>query len=427
MTGASLAAPTGLSGTHANSDGSAGRAFRSRLVQLIVMAGVLYNAALAVVNGHVTALSGMHVVAAEGLIAMAGLGLIVLNYRSLRNLRAAALFLFASLMLFLWVSFVNETIDPKFFRDFLLIVIFFLLGGLIEREHIVSTFRWLAVVTFGFLILEAFFTDMYADFFLPASYYENTRGIEPLGDDELFRNSLSFEGRITFGLFDMHRLSSLFLEPLSLANFALVTALLMVTFWKDLRWYDRILLALFIVMTIFGTNSRTAASLLPLFALGYFLFPLAPRFSNLAYMPLILAISILAFHDPSHTGILQEDNLKERIAHNAWFMTEMEFPALYGAQLDRWTTALDSGYAYVIFTQTIFGFLALWLFVSLAVPQNSKPGKRLAHGMTIFMFSGLVAGAAVFTIKVAAPLWLLAGWLSQHRLGEEADAPPERN
>jgi hypothetical protein len=83
---------------------------------------------------------------------------------------------------------------------------------------------------------------------------------------------------------------------------------------------------------------------------------------------------------------------------------------LLGAQPYLAASATDSGYAYLIYAGSVFGLIALWLFVSLVVPDLSARQRRVGLFLTLFVFlSLLISGNSTFSIKAAALLWLIVG------------------
>jgi len=92
----------------------------------------------------------------------------------------------------------------------------------------------------------------------------------------------------------------------------------------------------------------------------------------------------------------------------------MNFQTLFTGDIGAAVAAQDSGYLYLIYSQTGLGFLAFWLYTSLIVPAVNTANKRFANGLGIFIAVNLLIGAGIFTIKVAAPLWFIAGYLMKN-------------
>ncbi len=379
---------------------------------LLLLGAILYNAMLAVINAHVMPVGATGVALAETFLVFCGIGYAALNIRSYENIYAPLFFILFMLLIFAYVSFVNEHFYPKSFRDMLLIVVFFMLGGLASERNIIIAFRAVTIIILAFMVIENFWTSLYVNIFEPAKYYAGTRGIEELAADDsgLFRNALGYADRFSFNI-SSHRLSSIFLEQVSLANFAMVLCIFTCTFWPRLKRWDRVLFFIMIPLMIATNSSRTASLVCALCLMGYFVFPLLPRYSNVLYMPFILLLSALLFYDPGFSPERMTDNMPGRIGNTLYFLENMGPGLFMGGPLDAIYRTMDSGYAYVLLTQTIFGLIAFWLFTSLIVPPADPSNRRFAHSVSLYIFLNLLIGAAVFSIKVSAPLWFIAGYL----------------
>lgn len=381
-------------------------------VGTLLLLAILYNAFLAIVNAYATRISGAHVAATEIVILLCAIGLVALNARKFENILPPVIVIMFALLTFSYVSIMTGAIYPKAPRDLVLIAVFFMLGGLASERTLINTMRFATVTILLFMIVENYMTEIYAAIFKPAVYYANTRGVEEFSLDEtgLFRNSLGFADRFSFGL-SKHRLSSIFLEQVSFANFAMVLSIFTCTFWDRIKRWDRILFLATAVLMVLTNSSRTASAICLLIFIGYHLFPMLPRRTNLLYMPTILLLSWIFFYDPKFIHATMSDDLKGRFGNTMSFLGQADISYLTGAGPEYIAMTGDSGYAYLIFTQTVFGLIFFWLFTSLIVPQADAPGKRFSHATAIYIAVNLMVGAAIFSIKVSAPLWFMAGYL----------------
>src|SRR5690606_11372361 len=109
----------------------------------------------------------------------------------------------------------------------------------------------------------------------------------------------------SFGLID-HRASSLFLEQVSLSNFAGVIMMYTLFFWDEFKRGMKLLLVACIALILLTTASRTMLTFAAVCIAGYFVFPRLPKLVNLLTMPLILlAGTAIYLLKPNATG----DNL----------------------------------------------------------------------------------------------------------------------
>lgn len=378
---------------------------------------VIYNALLAILNAHVVHVSQATVIATEGIIVLGAVAYLITKIRYLKHSQPVFLFQLAMLVIFLGVTLLSEYLNIKAFRDIFLISIFSLLGSLITKNNIIKVFSILCALTFIFLLLEAYATDVYANIFNPASYYANTRGLEnpSFNNTGVFANSLSFEGRFSLGIFNFsHRLSSIFLEQVSLGNFSIILAIFLSIFWTDLSRRKKILFIATLLFMLPANNSRTAIILCVLILIGHHIFPKLPKYTHILYLPLSLIVVMIFFNipgciSPNGYPVLVSDDLIGRLGLSACTLRSLELENIFGFS-SRWAAPFwDSGYVYFINGQSMFGLLYFWIFCSLLIPPSSSRAIRINHYLAIAIFINMYTSMALFSIKVAGPLWFIVG------------------
>ncbi|MBD1548953.1 hypothetical protein HK439_22060 [Labrenzia aggregata] len=385
---------------------------------LVVLAAVVYNAILAVINAHVRDLSLTSVAATELLIMFAAV-LIILKKGIYEEDLAPLFYLLITLFLTVYVSVINHLLIIDYFRNVLVIFCFVTLGTWTNDRTVKFIFMTASILVFAFLVMEIFLLDQYADFFYPAKYFENTRGIAQfeIGNSKLFRNALGFEGRFSFGIID-HRSSSLFLEQVSLANFSGVMMIYLVSLWGRFSPRERAFCILTIVLILVTNDTRTMMIFSVISFIGYFLFPHVPRILGFLVMPAFLAMGFAVYAlKPDATG----DNIPGRVVTTMKNFADVDLLTLLGFSAERASSFADSGYIYVVVIGTIFSFLFLWLFVTLYPACDHPDERRFAHSLSVFIFMNMmIGGTAIFSIKIAGLLWLLAGHLKFSRRGRIA-------
>jgi hypothetical protein len=391
---------------------------RPHIPSSLVLFGLFFNALLAFVNAHGVQVATVHVMAMEAL-TMLGIMVAVRPVWE-RDMAPWGWFAFAFLILFLWGvlfnAFLGQNVNPKPLRDILLISLFAMLGMAYHKQsgNIIALFRVAAILVLVFVLIENYATEFYASTLNPAQYYANTRGIEDTSlfgklDTGLFVNTQMIEGRFSLGFITNHRLGSLFLEQTSLANFAIMLVMFSTLFWKKFSRADKVIFSLSALLSVMGSDSRMAFGLCLLFAGGYFLFPLVPRKLNLLAMPALLILSWILFYDPTMMSL--EDTLKGRFAWSLTQLSNVDLIGALGGHPEKMYRSMDSGYAYMLYGQTVFGLIIFWLFTSLIVPQTTSNGKRLANALAIFLAINLMTGPTVLSIKAAALLWFMVGYV----------------
>ena len=387
-------------------------------IALVVLAAIVYNAILAVINAHVRDLSLTSVAATELLIMFAAV-LIILKKGIYEEDLVPLFYLLVTLFLTVYVSVINHLVIVDYFRNVLVIFCFVTLGSWANGRTIKFIFMTASILVFAFLLMEIFLLDQYADFFYPAKYFENTRGIAQfeIGNSKLFRNALGFEGRFSFGIID-HRSSSLFLEQVSLANFSGVMMIYLVSLWGRFSRLERTFCIVTIVLILVTNNTRTMMIFAGISFVGYFLFPYVPRVFGVLVMPAFLAMGFVVYVlKPDATG----DNIAGRVVTTMKNFADVDLLTLLGFSAERASSFADSGYIYVVVIGTIFSFLLLWMFVTFYPACEHADERRFAHSLSVFIFMNMmIGGTAIFSIKIAGLLWLLAGHLKYSRRGRIA-------
>lgn len=376
----------------------------------LVILAIVYNAFLAIINAHVMTLGSAHVAVTEALVIGMVLAFLLFQLKKIPDILPHVLFLLGMSSLSLWVMLTNDAIYVKILRDFFIIVAFMLLGTLLSSQQIIRIFKILMIAVLAVAIVEIFATELYVLVFEPEQYFYTTRGIEPFAysDSGLFRNSLGYSSRFSFNFLSPHRISSLFLEQVSLANFAMIVLIFMVGFSKVLQKREVLFFLLGSIFLILVNDTRTGA----LFALAmipcFYLAPLLPRWIAVIFIPGFLLMSTLLFFDPNQTSLT--DSFSGRIGFTLYLLSEADLSDLLTGNLAGIHTVADSGYSYLIYATTLLGLICYWLYVSLIVQADSADSKRCVFALNVFIAINLMIGAAIFTIKVAAPMWMMMGY-----------------
>jgi len=399
----------GASVRASGSDGIASREKRNMAIVFVALAATFYNAVLAILNAHLVDLQFSAVALAEISILIVAL-LLILSKGLYEQDMIPLTYLVVTLFLAVYVSAINGYVVLDYFRNILIIFCFVSLGTWANRRTIKYLFLTSTMLVFLTLLFEIFFTDLYGDLFYPALYFFNTRGIElfEVVDSKLFRNALGFEGRFSFGLIN-HRSSSLFLEQVSLANFCGMMMIFLLSLWGRFTPRQRFFCLLTIVLILLTNDTRTMLIFGGICVVGFFIFPHLPKIVCALYLPVLLVLGMLIYlADPGAQG----DNIQGRVVLTMSLFKEMGLLAQLGFEAGLAPALGDSGYIYVIVIGTVFSLVLLWLFVSLFPAYETVEQRRFAHGISIFIFMNMmIGGTAIFSIKIASLLWLLAGHL----------------
>ncbi len=386
---------------------------------LVLAAG--YNGILAAINANFFAISYSMVALTEmGLLASClalalAMGLVPRDMPPL-------LMLLAFMVIGLLMSIGNDRPYVDMIRNIAIVVTFTILGLRVERRALLLGALVLSAIVLFFLVMEIADQSLYVKIFQPAKYLESSRGFKPFkyNDTGLFANALGFQGRFSFGIFDVPRTSSIFIEQVSLASFAAVVTIFLLAFWSRLPRWHRVLHSAVVLLILTSNNSRTS-SLLFLSALaGFFVYPHLPRRLNFLLAPGLLASAALfvAITKPREGS----DDFAGRLAVTIAGLRKMDVGILLFGSPGVAAVSLDSGYVYLIAASTLAGLVIYWLYVCLILSPRTIDQQRGMWGLNVYIFTWLmIGGTATFTIKTASLLWLLIGHL---RADGDIAAPP---
>jgi len=374
----------------------------------LLAATVLFNPLLAWVNSHVAQMSGSIVSVMQGGIVISALLMGLFQPIAL----AARWWVLAALlvMVVLLTSAIRAQFNPKILGDVLLIPAFILLGTALRTD----LFRRSILVMQACILLVGIWElarpDQYGAFFNVVDYYVNTRGYDAnafWAGGSLFLSSERPGGRLLLNGFGFHRGSSLFLEPVSLGNWAVVATIFTAACWRELSRWCRIFMVASTFALLVICDGRLAMTVILLFCLYLPLCRYLPDRWSAVYLPVMLGLLWLG--DALGLLMLNGDNFAGRLGIGLHALGTMDATALLGvnpefARLD------DAGWADFIQSQSVLIALGLWLTLSLT-GFGTAPGDRMAkHGIMLFLILCLPISNSLLSIKTAALMWALYGF-----------------
>jgi putative polymerase len=379
------------------------------VTECVLILAVCFNGLLSIINGHGLTLERGHVVLAELAIYGAALGVIIFNAD--RRMLPWFLLTWYIVLNGLLLSLGNGSFNPKFTRDVLVIPVFIMLGMSYRRSSLLRPILILHTAVFLIAFIEAASPTLYSDIFQILKYYVNTRDFSSGSfwnkDSDLFV-SATRPGERFFGFVDLHRVSSLFLEPVSLGNYCVIMAIFLVAYWNELTGPIKAYLCASTFLLLVACDGRLAASSILVIVVGMPLFRrLSSRWTFL-YLPLILLVAeaLVWSLNPDPTA----DNFAGRVAGSVRTLSETNVLGLLGLDSRMTDAAADSGISYFILSQSLVGVAAIWLTLSLA-PRGYRVATRLyVHGILTFVPLNLMVSFSFFSIKVAALMWFLYGY-----------------
>jgi putative polymerase len=387
---------------HAVAEGGllAGRFLRMAAISA-VLGALVFNLFLCFVNTRVMGISDSHVMLAE----MAVTGTAFLAALDRRAGIYIFLAIFITYMVFLFA--LRHANDVKALRDVLNPAIFYVLGTRVKDVRLADRLALIsAIVTLFFAFFEYFLLDIYLDWFNVLGYYIS-RGTVTLQESYgvtkgLFISGNRPEPRTLLPFLGQQRVSSVFLEPVSMGNFgAILYAWGLFRRGYRHRWFI-IVAALIMIISAdarFGLGACVVMTILSPF------FRLIPRQIWLV-MPFLMLAIFAAYGMMTGVG-RGPDDIGGRIDSTANIMTNLPMGVVLGYEhWDEFTA--DSGFAYTLTQFGIMGFVGLWAaFVML--PCKDARGWQFHSMMIVYLLLILIISNSFYSVKTAALMFFMLG------------------
>lgn len=378
-----------------------------KTVSGILLAALVYQAVLCAVHTNVHAVSMAGVGMAEFIIYLACFSVLVKRIQ----LEFVAVVALALSYLLLWAILRNQ-LDPKGFRDVMIPILFYALGRQIgDIGYADRLLKWMVAVVLFFGFFELLFLDLHSRIFNIFSYYVSqgslAAGSNWAKDSVLGLNGTRPEGigrTILPSLLTNHRVSSVFLEPVSLGNFAVIIAA-----WGLAKRRDQIREMLFFLaaaaVMIALSDSRygmiTVAMLVAMRCL-----PLGRKYAWMMVLPMLsvaLLVAIGAFFDGRYS-----DSILGRLYLSGSTLLDMNLGMVFG--LDGYSIVYgDMGYPSLLTRLGVLLCLFLWGAFWMLRMEDER-GDRFRAYTTLYMSMILcVSGTSLFALKTAGVLWFLVG------------------
>lgn len=393
------------------------------LAGLVIIAAISFNFVLCFVNTNVTAINASTVMACEALVIS---GAFIASARSFTEVRLIAPAITIAYVLLLALAravfSLDAGIDIKIARDLLIPFAFFLLGcGIKDLKHADLIVKVCALCVVGVGLVEYFFLDEFLRYFNVIMYYVvrgtvDMRQLEVLSTN-LFVSGLRPEGRSMLPFLGDHRVSSIFLEPVSPGNFAVIIfswALVRAQFDGRFQWS---VFAAAVVIVIMADN-RFGAYLCALSIL-FVLLPQRLGYLIVACLPAVLVVGLVGLAATLPGGSV-DDSLIGRMLSAGRVLAAFKPADWFGLGKGA-TDAFNSGYAYTISQIGIPAAAGVWLlFLGLNAPSWSFQGFRTLAGL--YLGTILAVSYSPYTIKTASILWFLLGALFSAEKSNSSEA-----
>jgi len=308
------------------------------------------------------------------------------------------------------LSLLRQGFDPKSFRDMLMFAVFAMVGMLVPWRDMRRLLVGLQAAILVVMLIEVLFPAQYGALVNTRSYFIVSRGFtaEQLASQSELFGAIRPDERYFLPALGWNRASSIFLEPLSLGNYASFAALAILLFWRDWGWPVRLGMIASTALILVGSDSRFAAASIVVLLLAAPLLRRLPAVLALLYLPAAVALarglSLALAWNPLF------DTFPGRLARGMKQLFRLEWADLAGFSVP--TPSLgDSGTAYLVMSQSLLGVVIMQLFLYFQ-PQLRDPDQRLVlHGTALTFALSILVSISMLSIKTAGFYWFLVGMI----------------
>ncbi len=396
---------------------AAARDWRAVVLSAVVIAAIGFNFALCFANTNMFRTSAGLVIAAE----------LVLIATTLLLMVGRGFDLFVILAVYvaytLFLGALQGSFDPKPARDLMIPVIFYFAARELGSREDGDRLVWISIsIVLVVGLFEYAFLKQYVKIFDILGYYVSRGTVQAaaaeLSEDRLFASGMRYEGRTLLPFLGEHRVSSVFLEPVSVGNFgAICFAWITLRNWgQPLRMIVR-LLPVIAIFVLADARFGLAVSLLSILV-----YAVAAHTGRAVVVAAPFALIVtLAWIGYSFPDVAWDNTLRGRILLSGQMLSALGFDDVFAfVRNDRFTS--DSGYAYTMVKIGLAGFVGMWILFVIA-PARDLASWRYRTFAAVYMTLLLVISNSIYSIKTAALLWYLVGALDAPSQPAHAPAP----
>jgi putative polymerase len=392
----------------------------------IVIGAVTFNAVLAIANAHLHPLTPAVVIGVEAVLVFAAHLVALANYRPAMMQWYALLALL--ILVSIYRSLASEQLEIKYFRDVALIPTFIILGMTFDDRRLSQLVVIIHTIVIAGMVLEVVSTPAYAALFQIQDYYINTRGYVAADfwnkESDLYVSAMRPDSRL-FAFVDLHRLSSIFLEPVSLGDYCIAVVAFVSSRFSSLSPSMVAYLGIGTIAALIGCDGRLAAGASVMIIAAAFAAPCLPRNVSALALPASISAAIILVQFGGLTDIT--DDFGGRIAHTIVLLKQFDVNEYLGVSTDQdlLSKAVDSGIAYLIMTQSLYAVGIIWMFITIGFRQDGLDRRRYTNAVAVYLSFTMMVSYGFLTIKTAALLWFIHGSL-QVNSREPTIAPAAR-
>ncbi len=366
----------------------------------------VFNFLLCFVNTNIHPVTAGNIVICEIFLTMAAV------YMGFHRLNRPKLFWVAIIAidfaLILMLSVAKQYPLLKPLRDFLIMPVFLVLGMTAYASDIRKPLCWLTAVILVLALLEASIPTTFLDIFNFKQYFISKGAMEDLFWLEMntFASGVRPGGRFLFDL-DVHRISSVFIEPVSLGFYGLIVGMFFVSMKHHVSraLYLSVLFMCFLLIWL--ADGRMAFGCFMIMVLFHGAFVRLDHRFSLIIFPLVFFCAYLV--DAMQLLPTGGEGLGARIHSTMQAVDFSSFNLYLG--LDHLSYVSDSALADILSNQGALAVLMYWMAPVLFMRRVPPEARIFIFGTQLYITLGFLLSPAIFSIKTGALLWFLFGYL----------------
>jgi putative polymerase len=301
----------------------------------------------------------------------------------------------------------QQAFDPKQIRNFIVPVLLIWLGTKYDNKISVDKLvLWAAVIVLIVGLFELFFSDIYQKFFNVLNFLISTGRLEEsstqYAETSFALNGTRYGGRNLLSFLGDHRVSSVFLETVTVSNFATV-----IVAWglakSNLKegWLFIFLGTLIAVLA----DSRFGTTIIMLMLmLRYTIRKDWLKF--IAYLMPFFIILVCLYIGKDFTVF--RDDFETRIGSTGHHILNFKLSEFFGLYSIHYSALLDQGYARLLHYNGLIISIVLW--VSFCALKFKKDTEIFKYFIAVIITTNLaISGDSIYSFKWVAFMWFLIG------------------
>lgn len=376
--------------------------FFSRYAIVFLLAALLYQTVFCLINTHLVGISASYLMMCEAVLLLV---IAVGFFRGPISLPMTALLFLVFANSFGLVLF-QQYFEPKIIRNLMTPIFVLWLGT--QYRHPLSADRvmrflvWMVVLV-G--MVEFVLPELYQRVFNVLQYQVAIgRSTELAGkytELTFSGNGTRWSGRVLLSFLGDHRASSIFLETVSMGNFAVLTAAWGLS--KPTLKQARFFICAAIVIAILA-DSRFASMLILVMTLMRLTLPRPLLQLSAILMPLLILMVCLFLATPEFT-----DDFKGRLGSTGQYLLNFSASEFFGLSARHYSLFVDQGYAYLL--HFCGGMIALVLWLSFWRLNTETPQATIFKSLVGILIAAnlAISGDSIFAFKWVTVMWFLLG------------------